>query len=518
LAKTNLPAGLAGILFLKKAILMIRTRRFLFLLLPCLLLLFSFSDNAHSPSSQERQLRAFASDPALKNASWGIYVVDVSSGRTIISHNEHLALVPASTQKVLTTASALLMLGGDFRYKTLLGYSGSIDQSGTLNGDIIIKGSGDPSLGSTALHDSLNLNRVFQTWLKAIKTAGIRQINGRVFADESVFDHELIPRKWLWEDMGNYYGAGSSGLTVNENMYTVYFKPGNALGQSAEVLLTEPVIPGMTFINQVKTGPRGSGDQVYIFGAPYQMQRTLTGTVPIGSSNFPVRGSMPDPALYVSAAFSDFLNQNQIAQNLPPSNQRIAAFSGYPVPSINRVLYTWFSPALTAIAGRTNLNSVNTYAENLLKTIGSQVKKEGTNAAGIEAMKDFWKAKGLDVEGMFLYDGSGLSPSNRITVYQLAQVLRFTGQSPVYESFQADFPLAGRTGSLASSFRGTPSEGVLRAKSGFIANVRSYAGYTKTADGKTLAFAFIVNDYHGTPASMREKMTKLMDAITRYNQ
>ncbi len=490
----------------------------LIILIPTLLILFSFSGQSPAPSTLQRELNRFAADPALKNASWGFCVIDLENGRTVFSYNEHQALVPASTQKMLTTASALMILGADFRYQTSIGYSGHIDAGGILRGDVIIKGSGDPAFGSSAIHDSLNLDRVFNGWLGAIRNAGIRQINGRVLADESVFDPELNPRKWLWEDMGNYYGAGASGLTANENMYTVYFQPGNAVGQPARVVMTEPQIPGMTFINQVTTGGRGSGDQVYIFGAPYQMERTLTGTVPLGSSNFPVRGSIPDPPFFVAAAFSDFLSRNSISQSLPPLSQRLAVQVGYTPSAISRQLSTWSSPILANIAARTNLNSVNTFAENLLKTIGSCVKGEGSTAAGNEAIKEHWKKLGLDVDGMFLYDGSGLSPVNRLTAYQLARVLQITAGQPFFDGFQAGLPLAGRTGSIASSFRGTPSEGVLRAKSGFLANVRSYAGYTKNADGKTLAFAFIVNDYHGTPASMREKMIRVMDAITRYNQ
>ncbi|MBW6497485.1 MAG: D-alanyl-D-alanine carboxypeptidase/D-alanyl-D-alanine-endopeptidase, partial [Bacteroidales bacterium] len=282
----------------------------LLLLVPALLFFFSFSGQSPAPNYLERELNRFASDPALKNASWGFCVIDIETGRTVVSRNEHQALVPASTQKVLTTASALMVLGPDFRYETTIGYSGRIDAGGVLHGDLIIKGSGDPSFGSSTMDDSLNLEKVFSVWLLAVYKAGIRQINGRVLADESVFDQELIPRKWLWEDMGNYYGAGASGLTANENMYTVYFQPGNAVGQPARVVMTEPQIPAMEFNNQVTTGPRGSGDQVYIFGAPYQMQRTLTGTVPLGSSNFPVRGSIPDPPFFVAAAFSEFLSRN----------------------------------------------------------------------------------------------------------------------------------------------------------------------------------------------------------------
>lgn len=495
-----------------------QARLHLLFLSPSLLFIFLFLGQAKAGNPLEREVNRFASDPSLKNATWGLTVIDVKTGRTIIARNQHMALSPASTQKLITTATALLMFGPDYRYQTTLGHSGLIDPNGILQGDLIIKGSGDPSFASTQLHDSLRLEVVFGRWLGAITRAGIKQVNGRVFIDESVFDNELVPRKWIWEDIGNYFGSGASGLTVNENMYTVFFEPGHEVGLPATVLRTEPVIPGMEFINQVSTGPRGSGDQVYIFGAPYQMQRTLTGTVPIASSNFPVRGSIPDPPGFFAAAFGNFLTQKGIVQSQAPTGHRIETANGNQIAQTAIVLNTWQSPGMAEIAARTNLNSVNTYAENLIKTIGHSTTARGSTLAGLEAMVEFWKNRGLDTGGMFLYDGSGLAPSNRMTTAQLAGILRTMAESPHNLAFQSGLPLAGRTGSLANHFRGTASEGVLRAKSGFIVNVRSYAGYTTTAKGNVLAFAFIVNDYQGTPASMREKMFKVMDAITRYNQ
>lgn len=479
---------------------------------------FSSSELLRPSSSLKMAVEEFSRDPALKYAGWGFCVVDVSTGRILASHNEDLALVPASTQKILTTASSLLMLGPDYRYKTTLAFSGNIDAAGTLHGDLVIVGSGDPSFGSTSFHDSLNLSRIYLHWLNDLQASGIRSITGRVIADASVFDEELIPRKWIWEDMGNYYGAGASGLTVNENMYTVYFQPASEVGSPAQVIFTEPEVPGMELVNQVTTGPRGSGDQVYIFGAPYQMQRTLTGTVPLGSNNFPVKGSIPDPALFAASTLSEFLANHDVTQGMPAISQRHLSTEGLAAIESARVLSTWASPPLSSLAGHTNLNSVNTYAEALLKTLGSLRKGEGSTEAGLEAIKEYWEGKGLDTRGLFLYDGSGLSPSNRMTARQLALVLQETATSPIGPVFISGLPLAGRTGSLAASFKGTPSENVLRAKSGYLANARSYAGYTHSQDGKTLAFSILVNHYQGTPSSMREKMIRLMDAITRYNQ
>lgn len=475
----------------------------------------SYSQPSHS---LHQQFLDFSSDESLRNASWSIEVVEAQSGKILLSHNSHLSLTPASTQKIVTTASALLLLGSDFRYSTKLLARGIIDANGILNGDLIIKGSGDPTLGASQMDDSLSLQRVFAHWLSDINASGIRGITGSIIADDSVFDREMVPRKWIWEDIGNYYGAGSSGLTVHENMYTVFFKAGKQTGEAVKVLGTEPSIAGLILHNQVSTGPSGSGDNVYIFGAPYSAHRTLTGTVPAGANRFPVKGSLHDPAEFIASVFNEYLNYNSITTpgiiisgpgEMPGKNQ-------FTAPEI--LVSTWKSPTLKDIAARTNLYSHNTYAENLLKTIGYHIYSEGSVKAGTQAINEFWAEQGIDTGGMRLYDGSGLSPSNRITTKQITSILAYCSRSPVFENLKQGFPLAGVSGSLENHFINTASYGILSAKSGYLGNVRSYAGYTRMQDGTLVAFAFIVNDYNGSPAAMRNKMFKLMDAITSHNQ
>jgi len=248
------------------------------------------------------------------------------------------------------------------------------------------------------------------------------------------------------------------------------------------------------------------------------MQRTLKGTVPLGSNNFPVRGSIPDPPMFVASALSEFLKINGILQNNPPVSARSASLQGLSRGEITRVLTTWYSPTMAALAARANLHSVNTYTENMVKAIGARLKGQGTTNAGIDTIIGFWKGLGVQVDGMFLFDGSGLAPSNRVTVKQLAQVLSIMAHDANFDLFQSGFPLAGRSGSIANQFRGTSSEGLLRAKSGTLTNVRGFAGYTRTNDGRLLAFVILVNHFQGTSAALRNHLINIMDAVTRYNQ
>lgn len=467
-------------------------------------------------SGFERAFSIFSKDPSLRNAHWAFYLSDITRGIPLAMHNGEKAIVPASTQKLLTSISALFMLGPGYTYHTELQYDGSIEPGGILYGNLFIKGSGDPSLGSSAMSDTLSLDHVFAHYLELLNQEGIKQVSGHIVADETVFDQEIVPRKWLWEDMGNYFGAGSSGLSVNENAYTVYFRAGAALGDRARVVSTRPIIPGMSFINQVTTGTRGSGDQVYIFGAPYIQERLLTGSVPLGAANFPVMGSIPEPPLFMAAAFRNFLIENGIEVAGESHSWRSAGLAGLDLGFRRTTIGEWVSPPLFEIVFRTNQASVNTYAENLLKTIGKEAGGRGDVRTGIQAIRGFWQERGIDLTGMSLHDGSGLSPSNRLTAFQLGQLLEAAARDQMFPALFNSLPLAGFSGSLANHFRDTPSEGILRAKSGYLGNVRAYAGYTNLQNGNLAAFVLIVNDYDGSPAVMREKMFLLMDAITRH--
>ncbi len=463
-------------------------------------------------SGLKSALNEFSKDEALKNTSWGFYAADARTGKIILDHNPDLALIPASTQKVVTTLTALSMLGSNYQFETLLQYDGKIEND-ILKGNLYIKGFGNPMLGAKMVDDSLALDLVFAEWLKEIKATGIKTIEGNIIADGSWFDDHMIPSKWIWEDMGNYYGAGAHALTTHENLYSVFFQPGSLEGAPATVVKTDPTVPGITFHNDVGTGPRGSGDNVYIYGSPYSNRRWLTGTVPLGENNFEVKGSLPDPGHFLAASWASFLQHNNIKVKESVYTHRDMPLSEY---SGTRVIISrHLSPYLEDIASRTNFNSVNTYAENLIKTLGKEFKDEGSFSAGSDVIKAFWEEKGLDTRGLRILDGSGLSPYNNITVRQLTGMLLFAAQDEaLYNSLLKGFPVAGESGSLAGMFRGTSSEGILRAKSGFLGNVRAYAGYTRARDGRLIAFTIIVNNYTGTPLEMRRKMEKVMDALT----
>ncbi|MDR4989253.1 MAG: D-alanyl-D-alanine carboxypeptidase/D-alanyl-D-alanine-endopeptidase [Bacteroidales bacterium] len=494
--------------------------RSIFSILFCYLAFFGTIQSASSgpPSPLKTAINEFRNDPALINANWSIHIADITSGEEIFSHNIHKPLLQASVQKILTTSAAMMMLGSDFQYETVLQYDGNIDRSGVLQGNLYIKGSGDPTLGAVQFDDTLNIDLVFGKWVDVLKDLGVKEISGSIIADERVFDNTMIPPRWLWGHIGNYFGAGASGLSVHENEYTVYFNAGAGIGSPAHISKTEPYVPAMHFINEVTTGPANSGDQVYIFGAPFAAERWLTGTIPLGARDFAVRGSLPDPPAYLAESFRLFLQQQDISVGGHSATYRTLDTTRMRVSDERTTVHTLHSPYLFDIIYRTNINSSNSYAENLLKTLASHSGRERASFDdGIEVLLDHWAGMGMNNDQLMLYDGSGLSPSNRITTAQMMTALSSSAGHPAFPVLLHSLPLAGYSGSLVNQFRGTVSEGLLRAKSGYLLNVRSYAGYTTMRNGHLAAFVIVANDYNCSPAAMRLKMMHLMNAITLHS-
>jgi D-alanyl-D-alanine carboxypeptidase/D-alanyl-D-alanine-endopeptidase (penicillin-binding protein 4) len=227
-------------------------------------------------------VKKYSEKKLLKNAQWALYAKYYDTGEEIIAYNQDMSLAPASGLKVITSSAALGILGQEYRFDTMLYYDGVIEE-GVLDGDIIILGGGDPCLGSDAVSGSLNLDDLMSVWIRAIGDLGIVQITGSILADELKYESNPVPDHWEWIDLGNYYAAPSSALSINDNLYYLYFKPGERAGDEAEFLRTEPEIPGLSFTNFMKTGAVGSGDNGYVYSAPLQFDAALRGTVPAGN-------------------------------------------------------------------------------------------------------------------------------------------------------------------------------------------------------------------------------------------
>lgn len=479
----------------------------------CFALLFSvISSFSQMPQLQEA-VKALEKDQAMQSAVWSLSVRDAKSGKLLVGKDAEKCLVTASCMKAVTSATALAVLGPDFQFETVLEYDGKINEAGVLEGNLYIRGTGDPTLGSDRFGKAFEMEDILNTWTGVVKALGIRRIQGKIIGDATHFSTQLTPGNWNWEDMGNYYGAGASGLNVFENLYTLYMKPGAREGSAAQIMRTYPAIEGLTFVNELTTGAPGSGDNAYIYGAPYTYERYVRGTIPAGPPTFKIKGSIPEPDLLCAKLLLDALSNCEITIDADYSNirqeMRLGTFSNSKRIPIHKHL----SPTLSEILTPLNQKSINLYAECLLKAIGKKLKQEGSTAAGVEALLKYWEGQGLTSKWQYIRDGSGLSANNAMSTSFMTEVLARSWQTANGEILKKSFPLAGRSGSLSGMLKGTAAEGRLYAKSGYISGVRSYTGYVTTADGRELCFAMIANQYACGAGAMREKFEKIMARI-----
>lgn len=453
----------------------------------------------------------------MKGATFSIVVKDTNNGEVLYSYDADRLVSPASVLKTVATATALEILGDDYRFPTSLEYDGEIKE-GVLHGNLYIKGSGDPSLGSAHFAPNRNTytpaqNKFIPQWIAALKKAGIRKIDGAVVADESVFDTEGSSIKWLREDMGNYYAPGSYGLSAFDNMYKLFLKT-EAAGSRPEVAGIEPDMPTIRFTNYLKAASV-SADSAYIIGAPLADERYLYGVVPANRERYTLKGDIPDPALFLARYLSDCLRRNGIGVEKEASCFRIEWETGNWKPEGRKVIVTTYSPTLREIASVTNHVSHNLFADALVKTVGLQYKPRKNEVIssfgrGVQVVKDHWKAKGLDVFPLRMHDGSGLAPADKVSAGFICDLLVYmAARSEAAQAFNESLPQAGVEGSVRNLLKGSKLQGKARLKSGGITGVRSYAGYITQGD-KTYAVAVFSNNYSCSMGQMTKALEKLL--------
>src|SRR3990167_4157154 len=299
--------------------------------------------------------------------------------------------------------------------------------------------------------------------------------------DAKKWEKALAVPSWSWEDLGNYYGAGACALSFHENCYSLFFKPDKIVGERANLLRTDPPVPMLAFQNEVKTGPEGSGDCACIYGSEFSPIQFIRGTIPAAVDEFAIKGAIPDPATYCADLLTKELEKRgiYITQTIASSNTRVR-------------FHTTFSPTVENIVYWTNQKSINLYAEHLLKKMGEVVYNEGSTAAGIQAVTNFWHSQNMDLSGFNMVDGSGLSRKNLVTTRQLVEMLLKIKTSDSFSLFFESLP------------QNQPS---IKAKSGSMSLAKGYVGYAGN-----IAFAIIVNQC-ANRQTMNQKLDEFMSNL-----
>lgn len=455
-------------------------------------------------SALESYLTSLERDADLRYAGLGFCALDLEQNTIIAQRNPNLALIPASSMKVVTTSTMLATYGKNYRFRTELQYDGQIE-NGILKGNIYIKGYGDPTLGSPKIGKSMYA--ILEDFSTEIQKLGIQRIEGRIIGDASYFETDASVSSWQWGDIGNHYGAGSFGLNFHDNVYTMNFQLSSSSRRGPKLTGTVPTMPYLDIQNELRTG--GSGDNAYIFSAPYSKELYVRGTLPAGKHSFSIEGSIPDPAYFTAYMLGNALEQKGIAVAASPSSIRKIGSSG-----ARKTFYTHRSPKLYDIIKRTNMRSVNMYCETFVRMLARKYKGVSRHPAGVDAIVDFWKGRGLRMQGFFMDDGSGLSARNFVTTKEMANIMRkiYVDKSS-FPDFYETLPIAGESGTLKSIGRGTAAQGNVRAKSGSMRRIISYTGYATTRSGKKIAFCMISNNHACSNYSMRRKFATIMAAM-----
>lgn len=449
-----------------------------------LLVVTAFFAQAQVSQKLKSAMGDFNSDDQLAHAISSLYVIDASGGQAVFDQNSKVGLAPASTEKIITAATAFDILGADYTYSTKFGLV-----STSKGKSLYIDPAGDPTLGSWRWDGTKEA--VFLNKLKAeLAAKGVKELNS-VIINASKWDYETIPDGWIWEDIGNYYGAGAQPLNWRENQFDLILKSGSGVGDAVSVVKTNPYLYDYKIISRATAASKESGDNSYLYHPSLGSSNgILTGTIPAGKTGYVVAGSMPDPA-------------NQFVKTLAAHLKGSVSFTSSNWELVRKPVQNvdWFftnqSPDMSAVVYWFLRKSVNLYGEALLKALALDKKGKAYTDGGIDVVKDHWKSKGVDPEEMHLYDGSGLSPQNRVTTHSQVTILKYARQQPWFDAFYDALPLYNE----------------MKMKSGTINRVKGFTGYQKSKDGKEYIFSFVVNNYSGSQYSLIRKMYKVLDEL-----
>ncbi|HTK29422.1 MAG TPA: D-alanyl-D-alanine carboxypeptidase/D-alanyl-D-alanine-endopeptidase [Vicinamibacterales bacterium] len=475
--------------------------------------------------SLQHDIDAVLASPALAHGYWGVLVRSLGTGQTLYALNGARLMMPASTLKIVTLAAAAERLGWDFTYVTRATAAGSIDGD-ALAGDVVVRGSGDPSLTET------NSGAVFDDWAGWLDRLGIRKIRGRIIGDDCAFDRdERLGMGWSWDDLAEGYSAGVSGLQYNENAASLTIAPGSVVGAPAS-LTVAPAAAGLR-LNRVAvlTSAAGSAPHVVIRRFPESEDLDVSGSIPLGAMPRMLTVSVEQPALFFARTLRDALIARGIDVQGPAAGIRESGPLEAEMQDRQTLLAEHRSPPLSTLAATLMKRSQNLYAETFLMTLGAIERQPDADVPvkpdpafgrtecdtvrpssidrGREVVRDVLVRWGISADGLVQRDGSGLSRYDYVTPETLVAILTHVDRDERLRGpFEAALPVAGRDGTLTNRMKGTPAEARVVAKTGSMSNVRAWAGFVNAADER-LVFAILANNFEAPP----ETITAAAEAI-----
>ena len=462
--------------------------------------------------------RLLGTTTASRNGSWGIQIVELSTGRAIYSLNAQKLFVPASNAKLFTLALALSRLGPDFRFETRVTAEQPPDADGRIAGAVRLVGGGDPNLSGRELPYRMGAAKgvalaAIQDLANQIAAAGVKRIEGGIVGDDSWYVWQPYPEGWAVDDPLSDFGAPVSALSVNDNTIALAIRPGAKAGDLAAVSF-DPPVEFYRVDNRLRTRPPGAERDIHIERDPGERQIRVWGTIPLRDRGETELLAVEDPALFAAWALREALEEKGVAVAGGLSARHLyageAARGSGPLAAGGVQFARRESAPLAQDLQVTAKISQNLHAEMALRAVGRARTGVGSLEAGLAEMKTFLGELGIDSGSYDLRDGSGLSRLNLVSPVALIQLLQAMYGSPLREQWISLLPVGGTDGTLSERFAGAAGPKIL-AKTGTMSHVSALSGYAQRSDGEWLAFSILVNNYAGPASDVRG----IMDRICR---
>ncbi|MGI8835369.1 MAG: D-alanyl-D-alanine carboxypeptidase/D-alanyl-D-alanine endopeptidase [Pyrinomonadaceae bacterium] len=465
--------------------------------------------------------------PELEPATVGIKVASLETGKIIFEQNANKLLSPASNMKLYTVAAAFDRLTPDYRFKTSVYSQSRPETDGTLKGDLIIYGGGDPSFSFR--FNNGDYAKGINDLADRIVAAGIKRVSGDLIGDESFFSGAPYGSGWEWEDLQWWYGAEVSALSINDNFVNLSVKPGTNVGAPAAITVL-PANPLLTIKNRMTTAARGTRRDLTVYRELASNVIEVSGQIALGDGGYSGRLAISQPALLFVYLLRSALASRGVA--ISGKTRAIDQRSGSSLiskgaPALATSLHgpqpielaTLQSTPLSVIAAQTMKPSQNLYTELILRTLGTIVvppttspspiqrsdsseatelpisQTKNSESDGIAVVKSFLRQAGIDPTALNLTDASGLSRSDLISAAATVQLLLYMRRHRYASAFREALPIAGVDGTLRNRMKGTAAQNNLRAKTGTLSTAASLSGYVMTASGEELVFSIIVNNF-----------------------
>lgn len=460
----------------------------------------AFSEGRAPESSLAAQLEAMLTKLPHASAQAAACVIDPRSREIVFEFRADQPMMPASANKVFVMAAAMEELGPDFQFETAFGLNGE---------DAFVIGGGDPGFGEPELCEPRGerLTAAFEGWARKLKESGVASIPGRLVLDDFVFEDRSLHPTWT-PDLGHHYAAPVTGLCINDNCITMTVGPTSAGAVAWSIVPDAP--HAVQVISQCRAGAKGSPS---LDADPYKPVFRLTGTA---SSKVSLVAPHAQPTMLFGDALRTVLEEAGLPVRGEVVRERLRRPDGT-LPPGARILGIHRTP-IRDVMGRIGRDSQNLFAECLLKQLGYRAEQRAGSAEprggwenGGRAVIESLRRGGVDVKGLNIADGSGLSRANRCTARQLAATLAWMHKHPRGSLLRDSLSEPGEDGSLRSMTR--ELSGRVQAKTGTMSGIRALAGYLNTKGGGTYVFAILFNDYPGGSAPYKDIQTRFCKTL-----